>query len=65
MLDKLYELFSKSSALKALEFIMSLLENLLSFFQETYFKDKISGKSEAIDAIIELLESYKKPKKQS
>ncbi|MEG0037073.1 MAG: hypothetical protein RSB82_02020 [Victivallaceae bacterium] len=65
MLDKLHELFAKSCSLKALEFIISLLEELMSFFKDTYFKNGEAGKNEAIDAIINILETFKKAPTQT
>lgn len=59
MLDKLFSLFQKKTALFILQEIIGLVEKLLCFFEEDYLKDGHNDRNAAIEALVELLESFK------
>ncbi len=59
MLDKLFSLFQKKTALMVLQEIIGLVEKLLCFFEEDYLKNGHNDRNAAIDALVELLESFK------
>lgn len=59
MLDKLFSLFQKKTALTVLQEIIGLVEKLLCFFEEDYLKNGHNDRNAAIDALVELLESFK------
>lgn len=58
MLDDLFHLFNKKVAFEALTEVLSKVKELMELLEKDYLKDK-SLKNAAIDALEQLLESFK------